>query len=160
MFNVGDKVVYPMQGIGIVQRIEEKLFCGKKKKYCIIQMLKNNLEIMIPIDRLPNSKLRMINDINTLEDILNNIGDTSNPEEADLPSKQRYEINLNKIKSGLLEDSLDVFYNLTLINKNKALNSTEKQILNTAQKFLIDEIRVIKDISENEATKILKSSIN
>lgn len=66
MFNVGDKVVYPMQGIGIVQRIEEKLFCGKKKKYCIIQMLKNNLEIMIPIDRLPNSKLRMINDINTL----------------------------------------------------------------------------------------------
>ena len=102
----------------------------------------------------------MINDINTLEDILNHIQDTSNPEELNLPSKERYEINLNKIKSGLLEDSLDVFYNLTLINKMKTLNSTEKQILNTAQNFLIDEIRVIKDISENEATKILKSSIS
>ncbi|AOR23097.1 CarD family transcriptional regulator [Clostridium taeniosporum] len=160
MFKVGDKVVYPMQGIGIVEKIEEKFFCGKKKKYCIIQMLKNSLEIMIPIDRISNSKLRMVNNINTLEDILNHIQDTSNPEEINLPSKQRYEINLNKIKSGLLQDSVDVFYNLTVINKIKALNSTEKQILNTARKLLIDEIRVVKDISENEATKLLKSSIN
>lgn len=160
MFKVGDKVVYPMQGIGIIEKIEEKLFCGEKKKYCIIQMLKNNLEIMIPTDKLSNSKLRMINDINTLEQILAHIKETSNPEEVHLPSKQRYEMNFNKIKSGLLEDSVDVFYNLTLINKIKSLNSTEKQILNTAHKLLIDEIKAIKDISEKEATKLLKSSFS
>ncbi|WP_444546596.1 CarD family transcriptional regulator [Clostridium weizhouense] len=159
LFKAGDKVVYPMQGIGIIEKFEEKIFSGQKKQYCIIKMLKNNMEIMIPTDRLSSSNIRMISDIKTLENILSHIQNNSQIQE-DLTSKQRYQINMEKIKTGSLRDSAEVVYDLTLINKQKSLNSSEKQILNTAKKLLIDEITLIKNISEIEATNLLKSTIN
>ena len=70
MFSIGDKVVYPMQGIGVVDRIEDKIFSGKNREYIIVKILSNNLEIMIPSDKVLNSNLRKINDNSTLEDIL------------------------------------------------------------------------------------------
>ncbi|SFD35066.1 CarD family transcriptional regulator [Clostridium uliginosum] len=160
MFKAGDRVVYPMQGIGIVQNIEEKIFSGQKKQYCIIKMLKNNMEIMIPTDRVLTSNLRMISDTSTLENILANVHDKSSSEDEEITSKQRYQLNMDKIKSGSLQDSAEVVYDLTLINKQKALNSSEKQMLNTARKFLIDEITLIKDITESEANAFLKATIN
>ncbi len=159
MFSIGDKVVYPMQGTGIIERIEDKIFSGKNKEYIIVRIISNNLEIMIPSDKISNSNLRKISDDSTLNHVLFNLTNRHNyPEDAS--AKERYQNNVNKIKSGSLKDSAEVVYDLMLINKEKSLNTSEKQLFNTARKFLIEEISLIKNISVVEATDFLKLTLN
>lgn len=159
MFSIGDKVVYPMQGIGVIERIEYKIFSGKNREYIIVKILSNNLEIMIPSDKILSSNLRKICDNSTLEDILFNISDKNNELES-ISAKERYQTNATKIKSGLLKDSAEVVYDLLLMNKQKSLNSSEKQLFNTARKFLVEEISLIKNISETEAIDFLDLNLN
>jgi CarD family transcriptional regulator len=75
-------------------------------------------------------------------------------------SKERYQANAKKIRSGLLKDSAEVVYDLILMNKKKSLSSSEKQLFNTAYKFLVEEVSVIKNISEIEATSFLNLNLN
>lgn len=159
MFLIGEKVVYPMQGIGIVERIENKIISGNSKEYIIIKILSNNLEIMIPIDKISNSNLRKVCDNSTLDHILFTL-ESKNDQSEIISSKERFQINSNKIKSGTLKDSAEVVYDLIHMNKEKSLNSSEKQLFNTAYKFLVQEVSAIKNISEIEATSFLNLSLN
>ena len=159
MFLIGDKVVYPMQGIGIIDRIEDKIFSGENREYIIVKILSNNLEIMIPSDKISNSNLRKITDNSTLEDVLFDLTSKNNTLEG-ISAKERYQNNMSKIKSGSLKDSAEVVYDLILMNKEKSLNTSEKQLFNTAHKFLVQEVSFIKDISETEATDFLNLNLS
>jgi CarD family transcriptional regulator len=159
LFSIGDKVVYPMQGIGIVERIEDKIFSGTNREYIIVKILSNNLEIMIPSDKISTSNLRKITDNSTLDDILFNVSDNNDTLE-DISAKERYQSNMVKIKSGSLKDSAEVVYDLMLMNKEKSLNTSEKQLYNTARKFLIEEVSLIKNITETEVIDLLQLSLN
>ncbi|GAA0120985.1 CarD family transcriptional regulator [uncultured Clostridium sp.] len=160
MFDIGDKIVYPMQGAGIIKGIEEKDFCGKKTKYYIIKMLTNNMDIMIPSWRMSDSNIRLISDDSTLKNVLVNLGSRNIDSNESLNSKQRYQLNMDKIKSGSLKDSAEVVYDLTQLNKEKTLNTSESQLLMNARKFLVDEIILIKKITEDEANDLLNSIIS
>ena len=48
MFNIGDKIVYPSQGIGVIDIIEEKEFKGEKQKYYTIQLCNNTMKLTLP----------------------------------------------------------------------------------------------------------------
>lgn len=159
MFSIGEKVIYPMQGIGIIERIEDKIFSGKSKEYIIVKILSNNLEIMIPTDKISNSNLRKISDNSTLENVLFNLTN-ENDKLKDISTKERYKINMDKVKSGSLKDSAEVVYDLILMNKEKTLNTSEKQLYNTAHKFLVEEVSQIKNITQVEATDFLKLNFN
>lgn len=160
LFKIGDRVVYPMQGAGIIKSIEDKEFLGKTQKYYIIKMLSNNMDIMIPLDKISDSNLRPVSDMSTLDKILSDFSNEEPTEENELSSKQRYSINKEKIKSGSLSDCAEVIHDLVLISKEKTLNSSEKQMLNCAKKFLIDEIILVKKISEREADNLLSKLIS
>ena len=148
-----------MQGIGIIDRIEDKIFSGKNREYIIVKILSNNLEIMIPSDKISNSNLRKITDNSTLEDVLFDLTNKNNKLEG-ISAKERYQNNMTKIKSGSLKDSAEVVYDLILMNKEKSLNTSEKQLFNTAHKFLVQEVSFIKDISETDAMDFLNLNLS
>ena len=81
----------------------------------------------------------------------NETGDT-------LPWKERYNLNMEKMKTGEMNDSADVVHNLLLRSKEKTLNTTERQMLNQARRNLISEIVLITDLTEDQATDLLKIS--
>ena len=159
LFKVGDKVVYPMQGTGVIESIEEKDFLGEKQQYYIIKMLSQSMQIMIPSSKIKESNLRLINDATTLETILSDFTNKDPQTTKDTPPKQRYKIHMDKIKSGSLKESAEVIWDLVCLNKEKTLNATEKQLLTNARKFVVGEISLIKKISENEANDLLDTCI-
>lgn len=160
MFEIGDKIIYPMQGAGVIQGIEEKDFSGEKKKYYIIKMLTNNMQLMIPMDRIIDSNLRLVTNESTLDKILLDLNTTDFSSNDNISSKQRYQSNMDKIKSGSLKENLEVVYDLTCLSKEKSLNSTEKQMLTNARKFLVDEIILVKNLTEDEADNLLDENMN
>ncbi|WP_426347926.1 CarD family transcriptional regulator [Alloiococcus sp. CFN-8] len=160
MFIVGDKIVYPMQGAGTVEAIEEREFSGEVQKYYIVLITHNKLKIMIPESKIQSSHLRRISDEDTLISILQKVN-SSDLSLAEFPSlKERTEFLNSKIKSGSLRENAEVVLALTSINITKKLNSTEKQILDKARKLVEGEVCLIRDISQLQAAMLIKNSLH
>ncbi|WP_242270616.1 CarD family transcriptional regulator [Bacillus cereus group sp. BfR-BA-01425] len=148
MFQIGDNIVYPMQGAGIIKAIEEKEITGKKQQYYVIKMSASNMEIMIPEGKILNSNIRPVTDITALIHII----DIFQHGESDrlLTWKQRYKVNTDKIKTGKMQEGAEVVRDLMRIQKEKALNASEKKMLDNAHEFLISELGLIEGITENQ----------
>ncbi|SHI94722.1 transcriptional regulator, CarD family [Clostridium amylolyticum] len=160
MFQIGDKVVYPMHGAGVIESIEEKEFLGEMQRYYIIKITSNNLKIMIPTNKISTSDLRLINDESTLKNVLLTLNDGETNKDEMAPAKERNLIFTEKIKSGSLRKNAEVVRDLMFINDIKPLNTTEKQLLDKAKKLLVSEIALIKDITNIQADDLLMKIIN
>lgn len=155
LFQIGDKVFYPRHGAGVIRGIEKKEVLGKIHNYYLISMPNINMDIMIPVDRANKIGLRAIVNDHELSHVLNEI--RSMKADNELPWKERLKQNSDKLKTGIITDTAEIFKELYSLNKEKPLNAMEKQILSDAHKYLVSEICLIKDISESEAENLLIS---
>ncbi|TYS64257.1 CarD family transcriptional regulator [Bacillus sp. AG4(2022)] len=148
MFQIDDNVVYPMHGVGIIKAIEEKEVLGEKQQYYVIKMLVGNMEVMIPAGKIVNSGIRPVTDIIALKQLMNIFqnGETDRL----LPWKQRFKVNMDKIKTGKIQECTEVVRDLMRMKKEKALNTSERQMLNNAHEILISELGLMKGITENQ----------
>ncbi|MFK4316101.1 MULTISPECIES: CarD family transcriptional regulator [unclassified Bacillus (in: firmicutes)] len=148
MFQIGDNIVYPMHGAGIIEAIEEKEFSGKKQQYFVIKMSISNMQVMIPMGKILSSSIRPVTDILALKHIIH-IFQHGESDEL-LPWKQRYKVNTDKIKTGEIQEGAEVVRDLMRMKKEKVLNTSEKKMLDNAHEFLISELGLIKGITENQ----------
>src|SRR3954467_3208750 len=148
LFQIGENIIYPMHGAGIIKAIEEKEVSGEKQQYYVIKMLIGNMQVMIPTDKILSSSIRPVTDIIALKHIIN----IFHHGESDrlLPWKQRYKVNTDKIKTGKIQECTEVVRDLMRMKKEKALNTSEKKMLDNAHEFLISELGLIKGITENQ----------
>ncbi|MBL4933778.1 CarD family transcriptional regulator [Clostridium paridis] len=160
MFQIGDRVIYPMQGAGIIQGIEDKEVSGTPEKYFIINILSNKMQVMVPLSKAPNTGIRLVSDENMLKDVLINFKTKKLFTSQELSYRERYHINMAKVKTGKIMEGSEVVHDLMLLGENKPLNSSEKQLLLTAKKILISEISIIKGISESNAEDLLSSNFS
>ena len=146
LFQIGDNIVYLMHGVGIIKSIEEKEISEEKQQYYVIKMLIGNMQVMIPTGK--SSSIRPVTDIIALKHIIN----IFHHGESDrlLPWKQRYKVNTDKIKTGKIQECTEVVRDLMRMKKEKALNTSEKKMLDNAHEFLISELVLIKGITENQ----------
>jgi CarD family transcriptional regulator len=157
MFNIGDQIIYPMHGAAVIDSIEEKEIEGKVQLYYVIHISTNGMKLMIPKGNVSNSNIRLVSDQTLLDTVLD---DFSHGEPDQFASwKQRYDSNMKKLKSGELLAGAQVVRDLTLQNKEKKLNSSEKQMLDNAKKMFISEISLIKGISQNQATEYFNETL-
>lgn len=148
MFQIGDNIVYPMHGAGIIEAIVEKEFSGKKQQYFVIKMSISKMQVMIPTGKILNSNIRPVTDILALKHIIH----IFQHEESCklLPWKQRHKVNTDKIKTGEIQKGAEVVRDLMRMKKEKALNTSEKKLLDDAYRFLVSELELIKGITENQ----------
>ncbi|PYZ96692.1 transcription factor YdeB [Alteribacter lacisalsi] len=148
MFEIGDKIVYPMHGAGTIKAIEEKELAGQTQEYYVINMKIGDMQVMIPASKIVSSCIRPITDIRALKQLIHNFHHGESDEV--LPWKQRYKVNSEKIKTGEIQDCAEVVRDLLRMNKEKTLNSSEKKMLDHAYKFLNSELESIKGITDNQ----------
>ncbi|MBU5219645.1 transcription factor YdeB [Bacillus albus] len=148
MFQIGDNIVYPMHGAGIIKAVEEKEIAGEKQQYYVIKMSGSNMEVMIPAERILSSNIRPVTDITAIAHIL----DVFQHGVSDrlLTWKQRYKLNTDKIKTGKIQEGAEVVRDLLRMQKEKALNASEKKMLDNAHEFLISELGLIEGITESQ----------
>jgi CarD family transcriptional regulator len=148
LFQIGDNIVYPMHGAGTINAIEEKEISGEKQQYYVIKMFISNMQIMIPTVKILSSNIRPVTDITALKQIMH-IFQHGESDQL-LPWKQRYKLNSDKIKTGKIQEGAEVVRDLMRMKKEKALNTSEKQMLNHAHEYLMSELRLIEGITDNQ----------
>ncbi|MCT4566522.1 MAG: CarD family transcriptional regulator [Maledivibacter sp.] len=157
MFNIGDKVVYPMHGAGIIESIEEKEILGKKRKYYILRLPLRNMKVMIPLDNVETMGLRDIISEKEVEQVLAVLND----DESKMPQNwnRRYRANMDKIKSGDIYEVAIVVRNLMLRDREKGLSTGERKMLNNAKQILVSELVLVNDADEISVEDLINEAV-
>lgn len=158
MFNIGDKIVYPMHGAGEIVAIEEREILGDVHKYYIMRLPINDLKVMVPVKNAKEIGVRDISDADTMEMVLKAL---SSEEEVSMPKNwnRRYRYNLDKIKSGDLMEIADVVRSLESLDREKSLSTGERKILNEAKQIIVSEMVLVFEKNVEEVTKLIDDAI-
>ena len=157
MFNVGDKIVYPMHGAGTIDAIEEKDILGEKQNYYIIKM-PGEVKVMVPISKASDIGVRSVIDKAEAGKVLEVL--EANETEMSNNWNKRYKENMEKMKSGSIYEVADVVRNLSYKQKQKGLSTGEKKMLNNAKQILVSELVLAEHASENEVENLVENKIN
>lgn len=157
LFNVGDKVVYPMHGAGIIEAIEEKEILGVIKKYYIMRIPIGDMKVMIPMDSVNEIGLREVVGDRAIEQVIGILKD----DRTDMSSNwnRRYRANLDKMKSGDIYEIADVVRNLMLRDQEKGLSTGERKMLDNAKQILLSEMVLAKNLTQEEAVAMLDNIV-
>ena len=157
MFNVGDKIVYPMHGAGTIDAIEQKDILGEKQDYYIIKM-PGEVKVMVPISKASDIGVRSVIDKAEAGKVLEVL--EANETEMSNNWNKRYKENMEKMKSGSIYEVADVVRNLSYKQKEKGLSTGEKKMLNNAKQILVSELVLAEHASENEVENLVENKIN
>lgn len=157
MFNIGDKIVYPMHGAGVIESIEEKEVLGQKKKYYIMRIPIDNMKVMIPMDSINDFGVRNIIGYDEFENIIN-IFRQSGEIRTDSWSK-RYRYNMDRIKRGDIYEVAEVVKDLMVKEYKKGLSPGEKKILENAEQILYSELILATGMSLDEIRNAVKGAL-
>jgi CarD family transcriptional regulator len=155
MFNIGDKVVYPMHGAGVIEAIEEKEILGSRKKYYIMNIPIGDMKVMIPMDNVDQIGLREVVDTHGVEQVFDILKD--NHSKMSTNWNRRYRANMEKIKSGDIFKVAEVVRNLMLREQEKGLSTGERKMLDSARQILVSELVLAKDTSQQDVDEIIKT---
>ena len=157
MFNVGDKVVYPMHGAGMVESIEEKQILGETRAYYIVRIKHGNMQVMVPVKGAENVGLRFIVGQPELDAVYSELAAESTPMDENWNRRNRE--NMDKLKTGDLCKVAEVIRNLTRVDRVKKLSTGEKKLLNNARQILSSEMMMVLDVGEQAALDMIDQAI-
>ena len=153
MFKIGDKVVYPMHGAGVIEAIEEKEVLGERRQYYILRLPVGDMKVMIPITSGAGVGLRGVIDQQGVQQVLCILHEQSS---AMSPNwNRRYRDNLEKIKSGNIFEVAEVVRNLVKREREKGLSSGERKMLENARQILVSELALVTELEEDKAQSLL-----
>ena len=146
-FEVGDKAVYPAQGVAEVVGIDTKEIMDTQHTFYVLRVLDSDKKIMIPVNNVDNVGLRAIISAKEIEEVY----DILRERDVDLNQQtwnRRYRAYVEKIQTGSPFEIAEVLRDLNLLKFHKNLSFGERKMLDTARRLLVQEIAVAKDSTE------------
>lgn len=153
MYKVGDKVVYPMHGVGEIEKIEEREVLQKKQLYYFIKLNHGEMTMMVPVEQSDNLKIRPVQGKESISDVIDILEKPCEGINKDW--KIRYNNNQQKLKEGSLISLSEVVRDLFHRNQIKELSRGEKKIFDSAFQLLTDELAYTDNISSQEAKQTI-----
>ncbi len=158
MYKVGDKIVYPMHGVGNIDGIEKKTVLGKKADYYIISIINSKMKVMIPVTNADNIGIRAIIQKKEIKKVLAVLSKDENSSVDDW--KERYQNNIDKIKSGSIYEVAEVARDLFRRGSTKELSIMERKLYENAYQLVTHEIALAKDINIEDAGNIVSEALS
>ncbi len=142
-FNVGDKVVYPSQGVSVVESITDEELAGSTMSCYTLRLLSTESKVMVPIVNSERVGLRPLSDEPAVKSALERLrsGDADGNDDW----KDRYRANLDRIKTGDLDEIVDVLRCLADVAGRKTLSFRERKMYDHARQLLVVEVAVVED---------------
>ncbi len=154
-FNVGDKAVYPAQGVAEIVGIDQKEISGKIHCFYVLRVLDSDMRILVPVDKAEQVGLRSI----VQEDEIREVYDILKDKDLHVDKQtwnRRYRGFMEKIKTGSLFEVAEVFRDLSRLKSSKTLSFGERRMLDTAKNLIVKELSVAKNTPEMKVEKELE----
>ena len=138
MFSVGDLVVHPMHGAGVIDDIVRERVAGSTQEYYVFKMPVGGLLLKIPIAKSQLIGLRAIIGRAEAEQLISSIPEIAVDQDSNW--NKRYRENLERLKSGDLYQVARVIKGLMHRDRRRGLSTGERKMLHSAKQILISEI--------------------
>ena len=154
-FKVGDKAVYPAQGVAEVIRIEEKDIAGSRQKFYVLRILDTDRKIMVPVANASAVGLRQVISEQEIREIFDILRERTIAFDNQTWNR-RYRGFMDKIKTGSIYDVAEVLRDLYRLKTDKQLSFGERRMLDTAKGLIIKELSVAKGTTESKVERELE----
>ena len=159
MFKIGDKIVYPMHGAGTIEAIEEKDMMGSPQDYYIIKMPIGGMKLMVPTNKADDIGVREVSTKKISDQVFNVLEQPKAPYVHDSNWNKRYNMNVDKIKSGDILEVAEVVRDLSHRHMERGLSIGEKKMLATAKEILISEMVLSEGMSHEKLDNKIEDTI-
>lgn len=153
-FKVGDKVVYPNHGVGVIEQVAKKAIGGEESRFYCLRILSTDSTVMVPIGNTSTVGLRKVltkRQINRVLEELKN-GDVATYDDW----KGRFQANSEKMRTGDVRAVAEVLKSLTVLSELKPLSYRERKMLDRARFLLVSEVAE----ASNKAHEKVESDID
>ena len=158
-FQVGDKAVYPAQGVAEIVGIEQKEITGKLQRFYVLRILDSDMRILVPTEKAQQVGLREV----ASEVEIGEVMDILREKDVHIDRQtwnRRYRGFMEKIKTGSLFEVAEVFRDLYRLKEQKTLSFGERRMLDTAKSLIVKELAVARKTAENKIERELDKIFN
>ncbi len=156
-FSIGDKVVYPNHGVGVIEQISSRTIGATVEKFYLLKIKSSSLKVMVPFHNVDSVGLRRVVRNGEITKILEYLQDGKCENHADW--KYRFKENSDKMRTGSLMEVAVVLKGLLKLAQEKPLSFREKKMLERARYLLVSELSMAKNCSENEIEDELRKAL-
>lgn len=157
MYTVGEKVVHPMHGAGVIAEIVEERVNGIVERYYVFTAPLGGLTLKIPVGnsgavglRQPVSRVQLAETLASLREPEEDVTENWN---------HRYRENMERIKSGQVREVARVIKSLMHREASRGLSTVERKMLRSAKQILLSEMMLVEDLSYDSAEQLLSRSV-
>ena len=157
-FQIGDKVVYPNHGVGVIEQISSRTIGLNVQKFYLLKIKASSLRVEVPFNNVGTVGLRPVVKNGEVTKILNFLIDGKCDNHQDW--KFRFKENSDKMRTGSLLEVAVVLKSLLLLAKEKPLSFREKKMLERARYLLVTELAMAKNAEEAEVEDLLNKALS
>lgn len=158
-FHIGDRVVYPNHGVGIVEQVGTRTLNGSLEKYYLLNIKSSNLKVTIPFHSVAAVGLRRVVRNGEIQKIFDFLSDGDN-EGNGADWKDRFKENSDRMRTGSLLEVAAVLKNLLVLRESKSLSFREKKMLERARYLLVSELSMARNCEESHMEDLLSEALS
>jgi CarD family transcriptional regulator len=157
VFHIGDKVVYPNHGVGIIEQISSRTMGETVEKFYLLKIAASSLKVMVPFHNVTSVGLRRVVRNGEVQKIVDYLSSGDCTSAADW--KDRYKENSERMRTGSLQDVAAVLKSLLSLNQSKSLSFREKKMLERARYLLVSEMAISRNCEESQVEQLLTRAL-
>ena len=156
-FHIGDKVVYPNHGVGVIEQISSRTIGASVEQFYLLKIKASSLKVMVPFHNVNSVGLRRVVRNGEIQKILDFLTDGECLNNADW--KYRFKENSERMRTGFLLDVAAVLKSLLMLGQTKSLSFREKKMLERARYLLVSELAISRNVDEGQIEQILAKAL-
>jgi len=156
-FSIGDKVVYPNHGVGVIEQISSRTIGSTVEKFYLLKIQSNSLKVMVPFHNVSNVGLRRVIRNGEAQKVIDFLSDGACNNNADW--KDRFKENSDRMRTGSLLEVAAVLKGLLMLNQAKPLSFREKKMLERARYLLVSELAMARGCEEIHIAAVLTTAL-
>jgi CarD family transcriptional regulator len=156
-FHIGDCVVYPNHGVGVIEQVGSRTLGQQIEKYYLLNIKSSNLKVTVPFHSVGIVGLRRVVKNGEIQKILDYLSDGNGDSAADW--KDRFKENSDRMRTGSLLEVAAVLKSLLILKEAKGLSFREKKMLERARYLLVSELAMAKNVEEANVEGLLSKTL-
>jgi CarD family transcriptional regulator len=158
LFQVGEKVVYPNQGIGTIENISSRSFGTRFERFYLLRLTFTDMTVMVPFSHVEDIGLRKITRNGEVSRVLAFLAEGTCKASSDW--KDRFKENSEKMRHGSLLQIAEVLKILLVLQLYKPLSFREKKMMQRARHLLVTELSISRGLGEEDAIELLQKALS
>jgi len=157
-FQVGERVVYPNQGVGTIENISSRYFGAQVERFYLLRLVSNGMTIMVPFSHVSDVGLRKVTRSNEVNRVLEYLAQPQPRRCQDW--KDRFKENSEKMRCGGLVEVAEVLKCLLIQQQSKPLSFREKKMLERSRQMLLTEVSIARSLKIEDGISLLQKALS